>query len=169
MLLFLTTIGLTALLFIIFKSFDKFGVNAFHAVVVNYFTCILVGLGFSWGIDYSPMLDNVSWVGWSVLMGVLFITTFYMMAWSAINISVSVSTISSKLSLIIPVFVSVFILKTGEWSWLYGCGFLLVLISIVLSVYTPKKSGKIESKRFVFAVLIFLMTGAVDTLSLIHI
>ena len=161
----LIAIGLTTSLFLIFKAFEQFGISTFQAVVVNYFTCVIVGCLFSVNVPLGPMLVDTSWGLLSLLMGGLFISTFYMMAWSAQNISVSVSTLSSKLSLLIPVIFSVVILKTEVGSWKYLFGFLLVVLSILLAVYKPEdEKSKIKIKKAgVFAFLIFILTGAVDT------
>lgn len=161
----LIAIGLTSSLFLIFKAFDKFGISTFQAVVVNYLTCVIVGCLFSLNVPLEPMMEDLSWVVLSCFMGGMFISTFYFMAWSAQNISVSVSTLSSKLSLLVPVLFSVFVLKTEVGSWKYLFGFLLVVLSILLSVYKPESEKRRLDirKAGVFAFLIFILTGAVDT------
>lgn len=162
----LIAVVLTTVLFLIFKAYQVFKVNTFQAVVTNYFTCILVGALFSIDEPLMYMLQDLSWLWLSVFMGALFISTFYLMAWSAQEISVSVSTLSSKLSLILPVVYSLYAANTlFELNFTYIVGFVLVLVSILLAVYKPKNgvSTVSASKSLLVAVVVFLMTGAVDT------
>ena len=162
----IVAVVLTTVLFLIFKAYQVFKVNTFQAVVTNYFTCIVVGGLFSFGEPVGYMLQDLSWLWLSVFMGALFISTFYLMAWSAQEISISVSTLSSKLSLILPVVYSLVITGSlSELNFTYALGFGLVLVSILLAVYKPNKNTTTvsASKGLLIAVVVFLMTGAVDT------
>ena len=157
------TVGLTTLLYLIFKSFQVFKINTFQAVVFNYLTCVLVGSLFSLNTDTQPFLEDISWGYLSILMGVMFISAFYLMAWSAQKISVTVSTVSSKMSMILPVMFSFFYLKVEQGNlFLYFTGLLLALISIYLSTKRPHSPVKSES-YLKYASFIFFLSGAVDT------
>lgn len=157
------TIGLTTLLYLIFKAFGRFSINTFQAVVFNYITCVFVGSFFSFDTDLQPMLENSTWFYLSFFMGALFISAFYLMAWSAQKISVTVSTVSSKMSMILPVLFSFLYLKIELSNLLlYIIGLLLALVSIFLSTKKPYSTEKSDS-YLKFAILIFLLTGAVDT------
>ncbi len=157
------TVGLTTLLYLIFKSFQVLKVNTFQAVVFNYITCVLVGSLFSLNTDKQPFLEDLSWAYLSIIMGLMFISAFYLMAWSAQKISVTVSTVSSKMSMILPVMFSFFYLKVEQGNLLlYLMGLVLALISIYLSTKKPHSPVKSES-YLKYASLIFLLSGAVDT------
>lgn len=157
------TIGLTTLIYLIFKSFQVVKVNTFQAVVFNYFTCVVVGSLFSWNTNTQPFFENTSWIYLSIVMGALFISTFYLMAWSAQKISITVATVSSKMSMILPVLFSFFYLKVEQGNLLlYLLGLLLALVSIYLS--TKKRHASEKSESYLkYASLIFFMSGAVDT------
>lgn len=102
-------------------------------------------------------------------MGLLFITTFYIMAKTAQKVSVAIATVASKISLIIPVLVSIFILNNNpeNFSWINYLGIALVLSAIYL--VTKKKEKQAASKiktshRILLILAVFLCTGSVDTL-----
>lgn len=157
------TVGLTTLLYLIFKSFQVFKVNTFQAVVFNYLTCVVVGSLFSFNTDIQPFFQDISWAYLSVLMGAMFISAFYLMAWSAQKISVTVSTVSSKMSMILPVLFSFFYLKVEQGNLLlYLLGLLLAIASIYLSTKKPHSPVKSES-YLKYASFIFFLSGAVDT------
>src|SRR5690606_12630602 len=89
--------------------------------------------------------------------------SFYLMAWSAQKISVTVSTVSSKMSMILPVLFSFFYLKIEQGNPIsYSFGLLLALVSIYLSTKRPHAIDKRQS-YLKYAVLIFVLTGGVDT------
>ncbi len=157
------TVGLTTLLYLIFKSFQVLKINTFQAVVFNYITCVLVGSLFSLNTNKQPFLEDLSWAFLSIMMGLMFISAFYLMAWSAQKISVTVSTVSSKMSMILPVMFSFFYLKVEQGNlFFYLTGLVLAIISIYLSTKKPYSQVKSES-YLKYASLIFLLSGAVDT------
>ncbi|PKQ67626.1 hypothetical protein [Raineya orbicola] len=166
---FLVALALSASLFLIFRSFQKFRIHTFQAIVFNYWTCVLTALVYLG--DFS-VLQNITWehlwVKVPLGLGLLFISTFYLMGYVAQNISVAASSVASKISLIIPVIVNLIFFKHKEtFDWLNYTGLILVFLAIFLTSYRSKNVQSASNthflKSFMLIVAIFLMSGAIDT------
>ncbi|MCS6795630.1 MAG: hypothetical protein NZ516_06695 [Raineya sp.] len=167
--LFLIALALSASLFLIFRSFQKFRIHTFQAIVFNYWTCVLTALIYLG--DFSA-LQNISWqhlwVKVPLGLGFLFISTFYLMGFVAQNISVAASSVASKISLIIPVVVNlVFFEHQDTFDWLNYVGLGLVFIAIFLTSYRPKNNQTASKanfwRNFILILAVFIMSGAIDT------
>ena len=93
----------SAAIFIIFKSFERFKVNTFTAIVVNYFIAGVTGFA---TLGEAPSFEKVTTSPWfinSLILGVVFISLFNIMAITAQKLGASVASIANKMALIIPV------------------------------------------------------------------
>ena len=64
----------SAAIFIIFKSFEKFKVNTFTAIVVNYFIAGITGFA---ALGESPSFEKVTTAPWLVNSLILVLSLFY--------------------------------------------------------------------------------------------
>ncbi len=145
-----------ALLFAIFKVFDRREIPMLPAIVVNYFTAFAFGAvltqPWKWG-TISPLLPS------ACLLGVLFISIFYLSAISTQRIGVAVTAVASKMSLVVTVLFAVFAFgdRPPPFGWL---GILLALVAVFISSWSP---GAQNNKRaWLLPVLLFFGTAAVD-------
>ncbi len=164
------TILLTAYLFVAFKSFEKFKMDTLQAIVINYIACVFTGIIFSGGFQiFEEVVLDWSWLRYAIILGILFISTFYIMALAAQKISIAVATVASKISLVIPVAVSIFIInKTpAAFSLINWLGLVLVLTAIYLTTKKKRVKGTVSNlstrNRFLLILAVFFCTGAVDT------
>lgn len=159
---------LTSSFFIIFKYFHVFKLNTLQAIVFNYLTCALVGLWFAGEIDPNRLGLGSPWLPYVLGLGSLFIASFFLMARTAQQVSVAVSTIASKMSMVIPAFTSFLSLSLvrEQFGWLNGIGFGLSLIALVLVALKSNRAlqSGVNWKNYGLIALVFLGTGAVDTL-----
>jgi len=150
----------SSLLYIVFKLYTKFKINTFQAIVFNYCTAFLVGFFLSAEkINFSTLWDK-PWIISSVILGGLFILVFNFMGKTSQENGVSVASVSSKMSMIIPILFGIFFFKeviTSEKIM----GIVLALIAVYFT--SKKEKGKFEIKNFVFPILLFFGAGIVDT------
>jgi drug/metabolite transporter (DMT)-like permease len=175
---FLAGIACSASLFLIFRGFEKFKVHTFQAIVVNYFVCVGTGMLFLGDLRlFQQIGTHTQWLPLAVLLGGLFISTFYLMGYTAQKISVSASSTASKISLIVPVLFSLWIFKTSSkiFDFVNYFGILLVLIAIGLTSVKTQKTDKTNKNELINAsntsiwllllpFAVFAMSGAIDTL-----
>jgi len=153
----------SAAIFIIFKSFEKFKVNTFTAIVVNYFIAGITGFA---TLGESPSFEKVSTAPWlvnSLILGVVFILLFNIMAVTAQKLGASVASIANKMALIIPVVFAIFYYNDAVNNAKI-VGVLLALVGVYLSTHKEKVNGKKFDKRLLaIPLVLFLGSGFIDT------
>ena len=163
----LICIALTSSFYLIFKVFDRLKIETYQAVVINYFVCVVTGVVFVPKSDI-PMLwhEYASSLPYGVVLGCLFMTAFYMMARAAQDLSVAISTVSSKMSMVVPALYSLLVVHTGAYDWLNYFGMVLAILAIWFTANVKKSSLSVVSSKnsLLLVVGIFILTGIVDTL-----
>lgn len=151
----------SSFIYIIFKLLDVFRVKIFPVIVINYITASITGyllLGNNFSLQNAL---NSNWIYISALIGVLFIATFYLIGISSKSAGITLTSISTKMSVIFPILFSMF--YYGEAIYLLKIlGILFALLSIVLS--SVKNKDEKGSKKYLFPLILFLSMGLVDSL-----
>ena len=150
-------------IFLIFRQFQKFGINNFQAIVANYITAALCAFFANGG--YSGVIQNESgdWIYIAIFTGVLFISMFNVIAITTQKVGVSVTAVATKVSLIIPVMFAVF-LYDDSLNALKIAGITLSLLSVGLTFYKPSSAAPISKKLIALPIILFVGTGLLDTL-----
>ncbi|MEX1189829.1 MAG: EamA family transporter [Bacteroidia bacterium] len=146
---------------VIFKYFDRFKVQTFDAIVINYF--IAGGLSIfldSSGISFNES-HNQPWFWNAIIIGVLFITLFNVIGISTQKIGVSVTTVANKMSLIVPVLFAVFVLG-DSLNAMKIFGIVLALIAVYMTSRTVKRDD-VDSKYAYYPLIVFLASGFIDS------
>lgn len=154
---------LNVFVFSLFKLFPKYGVNALQAIVVNYWVCVLTGLLYRGDIPFEKVSMSIHWMPWAIGMGALFIVMFNLLAYSTGKVGIATTTISNKLSLIIPV-VSAYFLYGDHLGVIELCGIILSIPAVVLTATRKKVSGSSKFSALLLPLMIFIGSGALDVL-----
>ncbi len=152
-----------------FKACDRLRINIFQAIVFNYITCLVTGCLMLGSFPFSTAIINESWFPWSLLMGIVFVILFNLTGFSVQRIGVSVVSVATKLSLVIPFVFSIY-LYNEPYTSLKLAGIALAVISVVLTCYpqrmainnNPQKTSLIMLA--ILPVALFLSSGLLDTL-----
>lgn len=167
MLYLILTILMNVGIFTSFRSYSIFKINTFHAIVVNYFVCVFTGIIFIGNINFIVELPNKDWSPIALILGILFLLTFYLMAKTTQQYGISVASIASKISLAIPVIFSLFIfeIRSKNFDYFNYTGIILALIAIFLSSFKKEETRLkgIDIRIFILPFLIFLFNGTIDT------
>ena len=160
MIYLLLSILFNAVLFVIIKLFARFNIDALQALVVNYFVAFLVGLFFLEN-DLAPKeIINHDWFKGSILLGFVFISTFYATTLTSQRNGLSVASVASKMSVIIPITLGV-ILYNESLGFVKIIGILLALIAVYFT--SKKETGEVQNaNNLLFPVLVFLGAGTID-------
>ncbi|MCF6240456.1 MAG: hypothetical protein L3J74_03820 [Bacteroidales bacterium] len=151
----------SSFIYIIFKLLDTYRIKIFPVIVINYITASITGY-FLIGNNFSlqTMLES-NWIYVSAIIGVLFILTFYLIGISSKNAGITITSISTKMSVVFPILFSLF--YYGEQIYLLKTlGILLALLSIILS--SIKNKDEKGNKKYLFPLILFLGMGLVDSL-----
>src|SRR6056297_2983718 len=105
-------------LFVIFKYVDKYKIRTFDVIIINYIVASALGFLIS---DYSqaffPVYDK-PWFPYSLIIGILFIVMFVIIGKSSQRVGIAITTVTSKMSVIIPISLSIIIDINDELSGL---------------------------------------------------
>ena len=150
------TIILTTILFLVFKEFLKRDINTHQAITFNYLTAALIAL-FIGDVNYNIYnLINTDWFYSTIALDIFFIVMFNIMAITTQKLGISISSMASKMSLIIPVIGAVIFQNAS-----IGVYKILGIIIAIISVYlTFKKSG--QTAKPTLAIILFLGAGILD-------
>ena len=150
------TIILTTILFLVFKEFLKRDINTHQAITFNYLTAALIAL-FIGDVDYNIYnLINTDWFYSTISLGIFFIVMFNIMAITTQKLGISISSMASKMSLIIPVIGAV-IFQNASIGVYKILGIMIAIISVYL---TFRKSG--QTAKPTLAIILFLGAGILD-------
>ncbi|WP_338409209.1 DMT family transporter [uncultured Flavobacterium sp.] len=164
MIYLILSIFFNAILFVIVKLFAKYKIEALQALVVNYFVAFLVGVSFLPNSYHSIKFNefsNESWFIGSVLLGLIFIGTFYVTALTSQQNGLSVASVASKMSVIIPIICGI-VLYNEILNFIKIAGIILALIAVYFS--SKKEIGEIQKKKdLIFPALVFIGAGTIDS------
>ncbi|MAW94629.1 MULTISPECIES: EamA family transporter [unclassified Leeuwenhoekiella] len=159
--LFLSILA-SSVIFLVFKLFDTFKINTFQAIVVNYLIAAASGfIAYDNPIDFSQ-ISNASWLPGTLFLGVLFIVIFNLMAITTQRSGLSVVSVATKMSVVIPILFGLIYYKEAS-GFLKITGIILALVAVYLvSVKEENKTQKIP-RNLLFPILVFLGSGIIDT------
>lgn len=168
MLYLLGSIILTSYLTLAFKMCEKYGVSIFQAIVFNYITCVITGSVVNGSFPVNAEVMQTPWFRWACVMGVLFVSIFNVVGITAQKISVAVASVANKLSLIIPVVLSVYLYNETVAGWKL-VGVLLALLAVVLTCYPQQKKTEDHHPthrkwEYLLPLILFVGSGLLDSL-----
>lgn len=152
----------SSVLLVIFKYFDKFNVNTFQAITINYMVAASLGLLMTSATLQPYQIITKPWALSALILGSSFIGVFYLMALSSQKVGVAVSSVANKMSLVIPVAAG-FILYNESLEGLKIAGILLAILAVSLVSIRKSDGIQIEKKYLFLPILIFIGSGYLDT------
>lgn len=131
----------------------------FSAIIVNYLTCFILG-NLYLGSAHILKAETLHQQGFIPIIstGILFIGTFFLMGTATQKVGAGMSSMASKMSVVLPVLVAVSFFHE-HLSMLHIFGIILSLISVVL--ISIKEEGGLHFDWVLL--LVFLGSGLVDT------
>lgn len=151
----------SSLIFVIFKLFDTYKVQTLYAIIINYVVACFTGLFFYEKTVSFSEIPQKSWFWGTLLLGVLFILIFNIMAKTAQKVGVSVASVATKMSLVIPVLFGVFVYQE-KLSILKVIGIVLALAAVYFASIKQKQLT-VSKRDFILPLLVFLGSGVIDT------
>jgi drug/metabolite transporter (DMT)-like permease len=153
----------SATLILIFKVFEKFKVDTFPAIVVNYLVCVIVGLPLIQSFEVNTSHGS-GWIGLAVLLGMLFISLFFLIGTTAQKMGVSVATVSMKLGYVMPIILA-FTIYNETITEIKIIGIVLTLLAVVLTSIKKNKKDAFEKPYMAFLpAIIFVGSGICDSI-----
>ncbi|WP_026753371.1 membrane protein [Sediminibacter sp. Hel_I_10] len=161
MIYLLLSIAASTLIFIIFKLFDTYRINTLHAIVINYSVACICGLIRYEGTISIKEIIGSNWFWGAVVLGFLFIAIFNVMALTAQKNGLSVASVASKMSVIIPVIFGVYAYNEGVGLQKI-LGIVLALVAVYLTSVRSKTAENL-AKGLALPIILFFGSGIIDT------
>lgn len=150
----------SSIIFVVFKLYTIHKVQTSYAIIVNYLTACFVGFLMYEGTSAMPEIHMKSWFPGTLMLGVLFIVIFNLMARTSQEMGVSVASVATKMSLVVPVILG--ILLYGErLGHLKILGVLLALGAVYFTSIKDRPKG-LKRASIWLPVLVFLGSGIID-------
>ena len=148
-------------IFVVFKLFKKYGVHTLHGIVVNYFTACFLGFLFYSGPIEPTEIIKANWFIPAIILGFLFIAIFNVMALTAQKNGLSVASVASKMSVIIPIIFGIIVFKESIGAQ-KSIGILLALVAVYLTSLKQKNHTTLTQSIYL-PIILFLGSGIIDT------
>ncbi|HBN04232.1 MAG TPA: hypothetical protein DD434_00380, partial [Bacteroidales bacterium] len=161
--LFLSIFSSIAIL-IIFKVIGKYNIKVIQPIIINYFVASILGF-FSAGLTPKEIIEiPTDWILPGVLIGSLYVFTFFLIGYSTKKAGMALTTIASKMSFVFPMFFSILIDANDNYSNTKLILLLMAILAVFLSVY--KKKTKTIDPLFIILLpfILFVLMGIADSL-----
>ncbi|WP_138433639.1 DMT family transporter [Winogradskyella algicola] len=148
-------------IFILFKLFKLYNVDTLQAIVYNYITASICGI-----ILFDKKNDiidfvNEPWFYVALVLGFLFISIFNVMALTAQKNGLSVASVASKMSVIIPILFGIIVYNESVGFYKI-VGIMFALVAVVLASIKPKSNVRL-TKTIYLPIILFLGSGVIET------
>ena len=120
-------------IFVAMRLFERFKLDNHQALMWNYVFAAGTGFLMCKQFDTLPQLVAEPWFGLSLITGFWFIFTYLLMTASTQRSGVTVTSLSSKLSVVLPTLAGV-VLFHERLNFVATCGIVLALVALVLVV-----------------------------------
>ncbi|MEZ4793937.1 MAG: DMT family transporter [Flavobacteriaceae bacterium] len=162
MIALILSIASSTLIFIVFKLFDRFKIATLHAIVVNYLVACCCGLLMNNQHLEFTKIPSQSWFFYALALGAFFIGIFNLMAWTTQKSGLSVVSVATKMSVVIPILFG--LLYYSEHLGIFKFfGILLALLAVYLTSVKSRVGVPIDRKNILYPGLVFLGSGIIDT------
>lgn len=150
----------SSLIFVIFKLFSIYKVETLYAIITNYVVACSVGLFYYTGEVSITELPEKPWFLGTLALGLLFIIVFNLMAATSQHLGVSVASVATKMSLVIPVLIGVFIYNE-ELGVFKILGIILALAAVYFAS-VKEKTTAFKTASLLLPFLTFMGSGVID-------
>lgn len=149
-------------IYVIFRWAKNYSCRLKPLITINYLTAALLGFGFLLHFNLRPFLQFSGWMPYGISLGVLYIIMFFLIGMSSQKAGITITTLANKLSLVFPVFFSLFWFNEQATVWKF-----IVLASAILAVLLTLYRKNLKNSNLKWMVLplfIFVGSGFIDSL-----
>lgn len=152
----------STMIFVVFKLFSRFRINTMQAIVMNYITACFCGIMLQESAINISDVPQFEWFPFALGLGALFIIVFNLMAITTQRSGLSVVSVATKMSVVIPILFGLLYYKESL-GFFKIIGIVLALIAVYLTSIKKQDGLKIKPVNIIFPILVFLGSGIIDT------
>lgn len=151
----------SAAIVIIFRLLENYNIKLLLPIVINYVIASAFGFLLYKGEFSIQFIVQAEWFYPATAIGVLFMVMFYVIGLSAKKSGVAITSVASKMSVIVPVMFSI-LYYNERVTAAKVIGITLALIAVLLATY-KKKSDAVDPRYIYLPLLLFVGAGIVDS------
>lgn len=150
-------------LFVIFKYVDRYGIRNFDVIIINYIVASILGFSISkYDPGIFPLYGN-PWFPYAVTIGILFVIGFVLIGKSSQKVGIAITTVASKMSVIIPITFSLLYDPYDHITTLKISGIILALLAVFFTVYRKRRID-FDPRYIYLPITLFLGMGVIDSI-----
>ncbi len=133
--------------------------------ISNYFVAAFLGFQIASQPFNVSFIFQQNWLLFTIILGMLFVSLFYLISVTTVVFGVSVASVANKMSIVIPVSLAVY-LYNESLSAVQIVGIVLAMIAVVMVSYKKSdESVKITAKwHYLLPLILFIGCGSIDAL-----
>lgn len=143
----------STIILLLFRWMQHSGAVTRHAIVVGYLTSALAGVTL-FDVDWS--LATQGWFWPAALEGVSFYVVFRMVAVTTQLAGITIASIATKMSVVIPTFIGIVALGESVTAFKIG-GLLFGLLAVLLAA-----GARVKVAQWLLPLLVFVCSGLID-------
>lgn len=158
--LILCTLSSTGI-FVLFKVLSKTKTPLFNSIIINYIIASVFGFWLTGSVQINNIVQS-DWLVASIIIGVLFIIMFFLVGLSSQKVGISITTVASKMSVVIPMVFAIIAFKENI-GFIKVFGIFAAVVAVAMSVYKkPDKKGRFNFALILLPAVLFFGMGSVD-------
>jgi multidrug transporter EmrE-like cation transporter len=159
MLYLIIAITFGSLFAILFKIFQRRGIDALQAIAVNYVVAFALGMLGNVSQGFSATGIG-SWILPTILVGLFMMASFVTMNMATRSHGIAIATIAARVAFIVPVLCAYLFLQGNEPRWIASA---LVIASLLL-IFPQQDGNKSASRQWAYPLLVFACYGITNFL-----
>jgi drug/metabolite transporter (DMT)-like permease len=162
MISFLLCLILALAILVLFRLFERFGINNLQAIIISYSVSALAAfLSNRGGVQWSVLVDQ-PWFYYTFIIGISFFIGFNLFALSAQKAGLALTSVAANISVVIPVGLA-FALYGDQLNAWQIAGLILAFVAILL-VFKPKDNSRFRISIMLFPLALFIINGINNSL-----
>lgn len=162
MIIFLLCLTVAITILVIFRLFEKFGIDNLQAILFSYLISAIAAFSITnWNLS-AIEISQQDWFFYTLIIGSSFFIGFNIFALSTQKAGLALTSVAANISVVIPVTAALILYKEQLNSWQVA-GLIIALAAIVL-VFKPSDKSKIISGSLLFPLLLFFINGINNSL-----
>ncbi|MCF6307997.1 MAG: DMT family transporter [Flavobacteriaceae bacterium] len=163
----IASILIFTLIFVVFKLYDRFKIDILQAIVVNYIVAFITSMvAYKYQVGFDDLsvskIVGMDWFYYTFGLGTLFIIVFIFIAKTTQVNGLSVASVATKMSVIIPIIFGLVYYKESL-GILKIIGILFALMAVYFVSVKSKVGLKLSKRDLVLPLLVLIGSGIIDT------
>ncbi len=162
---------------ILFKLFDRYDINTYQAIVINYCVCVITGCIALGAIPFEVAHLQADWLPLILMLGILFIAGFNFVGLTVRYFGIAISSVAQRMSIGLSVPFAIWYYQE-PYTTIKLVGIALALLSVILinipnqkkemaatseeASVAPNPTSKLDRWSFLFPIGAFLISVFIE-------